>query len=93
MARQGAEPRAGHIQQHPIKTFSLPIGEIGGIGGFGANAAQPQALGIELDLLQPPWRHIHSHHLALITHQFSDVGGLPARGSAGIEHPLAGLGI
>ena len=63
--------------------------QIGGISSFCLDAIQPETLHIGLHLPQTRWGHIKGNHLALITHQLCDVGGLPPWSGTGIEHPQA----
>ena len=96
VAGQGAQARAGGIQQDAIKP-AAPLGFLGrqlsGIGNQGVDGAQAEAGGVDPHPAQAALGAIHRPHLALVADQFSQVGALAAGGSAGIEDALAGLGI
>ena len=96
MAGQGAEARTGRIQQDaikPAKPLRLLSRQSGGIGGQGVDALQAKAGGIDAHPAQAPFGAIHGPHLTLVAHELSEMGALATRGGAGIEDPLAGLGI
>ena len=67
--------------------------QTGGVRCQGVHGVQSQPRGIGAEPLEPGGGTINSPHLPLIPHPFSAVGGLAARGRAGIEDPFAWLGI
>ena len=96
MARQGAQPRAGCINQEGIK-LTDQIRRLrrqgDGIPVAGLNAAQAQAFAVAGHPAQARLTAVEGQHLPLIAHQFRQVRALAPRGRAGIEHPLTRLGI
>ena len=96
MAGQGAQARAGGIQQDAIKT-GAPLGlgpsQATGIGRQNLDGLQTQAGPIDLHPPQPGRRAINGPNLALVAHQLSQMGGFTPRSCAGIQDALAGLGV
>ena len=70
-----------------------PAGQVGAIADPGLDAGQAQALQVAADPLQAGGAAVEGHHLAPVAHQLGQVGALAAGGGAGIEDPLARLGI
>ena len=96
MAGQGAQARAGGIQQDAIKTgepLGLGLGQTTGIGRQSMDGLQAQAGPIDLHPPQPGRRAINGPNLALVAHQFSQMGAFAPRSCAGIQDALTGLGV
>ena len=95
MAGQGAQARAGGIQQDAIKTgapFGLGLGQTTGIGRQDLDGLQAQTGPIDLHPPQPGRRAINGPNLALVAHQFSQMGAFAPGSCAGIQDALASLG-
>ncbi len=99
MTVQGAQARAGGIQEHPID--GSPGGQVvlTGIQGLSQvhrlslDNAQPQPLGILGHPLQPTGMTIQRPDRPLIPHFFGHVGALAPWGGATVHNPLVGLRI